>query len=342
MKKYKTVIIGGGPAGLRCAQILAENKEDHILLEAKSGIYRKICTGMYGVVGSELNGRNYFPLPEEIFQKKFNKVILHLKNRKKEVADVQPFVATLDRRKLNQWMYDEAVKSGANMAFNSTVTEIGENYVSTDGEKMFFDYLVGADGSNSVVRRKLGLSMVGMLAIQYWVERDWPNMEIFLDYFKYGPWYAWLAPHGGKFSIGTGADTDTIKAEKIKSNLDNLCDKLKIPRDKNDLEGAFINHSYEGYKFGNIFLAGDAAGLSSGLTGEGIYFALVSGEDVAKMIIDSSYNPVSINKILKKRKRHEFFVKILKNKILGPLALRLAFALLSFNAFKVKAIRFIS
>lgn len=33
MKKYKTVIIGAGSAGLRCAKVLAENNEDFILLE---------------------------------------------------------------------------------------------------------------------------------------------------------------------------------------------------------------------------------------------------------------------------------------------------------------------
>lgn len=39
--KYRTIIIGAGPAGLRCAKILAEGKEDFILLEAKENIYRK-------------------------------------------------------------------------------------------------------------------------------------------------------------------------------------------------------------------------------------------------------------------------------------------------------------
>ena len=37
-------------------------------------------------------------------------------------------------------------------------------------------------------------------------------------------------------------------------------------------------------KFGNIFLAGDAAGIASGLTGEGIYQSLVTGIEVANYI----------------------------------------------------------
>ena len=47
MEKYKTVIVGAGPGGLRCAKILKDNKEDFILLEQNSDINRKVCTGLW-------------------------------------------------------------------------------------------------------------------------------------------------------------------------------------------------------------------------------------------------------------------------------------------------------
>jgi flavin-dependent dehydrogenase len=44
------------------------------------------------------------------------------------------------------------------------------------------------------------------------------------------------------------------------------------------------NADFRGWKFGNIFLVGDAAGLLNPVTTEGIYYAVKSGEGVAKFI----------------------------------------------------------
>ncbi len=52
-------------------------------------------------------------------------------------------------------------------------------------------------------------------------------------------------------------------------------------------------------KFGDIFLVGEAAGLASGLTGEGVYQSLVSGQEVANMIIDPMHQPIQLEQVLK-------------------------------------------
>jgi len=56
---------------------------------------------------------------------------------------------------------------------------------------------------------------------------------------------------------------------------------------------------------------GDAAGLASGFSGEGIHFALLSGEDVAKQIINPKYKSPKIKEILKIKENHEKYVKFL-------------------------------
>jgi len=61
-----------------------------------------------------------------------------------------------------------------------------------------------------------------------------------------------------QFSIDTG----NLKSESMKGNAD-----------------------YKGWEFGNIFLAGDAGGFLNPLTTEGIYYAITSGEGVAKAIL---------------------------------------------------------
>lgn len=51
--------------------------------------------------------------------------------------------------------------------------------------------------------------------------------------------------------------------------------------------------------FGDTFLVGEAAGLASGLTGEGIYQSLVSGMEVARMIMNPEHESVELDQVLK-------------------------------------------
>jgi geranylgeranyl reductase len=51
-------------------------------------------------------------------------------------------------------------------------------------------------------------------------------------------------------------------------------------------------------------LIGDAAGLASGLTGEGMYQALVSGETAARAIIDPDCDCGELERLVAKQKKH--------------------------------------
>ena len=88
-----------------------------------------------------------------------------------------------------------------------------------------------------------------------------------------------------------------------------------------------------GFDFGNIFLVGDAGGFASGFTGEGIYFGLVSGREVARKIIDPKYNCEEILEILRIKHYHEITLNLTSFlvRMTGPFSNFLYKFLLSFG-----------
>lgn len=338
VKRHKVVIVGAGPAGLRCAKILAENNIDVVVFERKPKLDRKICTGFWG-----LNEKiNNLKLPQEVIEKKFNEVILSTPFKKSVIKIKKPFVATINRKKLSEWMLKQAEKAGARVIFNSPVSEIKDNYIIAKNKKINFDYLVGADGSSSIVRQHLGLKNKLGVAVQYWVKRKFDAPELHFDADKFALGYYWIAPYKNKTCIGAGASIESTSALKIKQNLDSWCKERKIDLKDALYEGAPINFDYQGYKFGNIFLIGDAAGFPSELTGAGIYSAIASGEDVAKLISDKNYPPKAISWILNLKEKHELIAKALSlNKNLEKIEFDYLSYLLKFKLFDEELIKLI-
>jgi len=293
MEKYETVIAGAGPAGLKAAETLAKAGKQVLVLEQKEIIGDKVCAGGLTLKDFELG------IPEKIVDRKFKKIILHTPLQDVVIKDKDFFVATIDRKVLGRWMAKQAEKAGAEIRTNTRVSKIGKNYVVAGKNKINFKYLIGADGSNSIVRPFLGLKdkKVG-IAMQYKTKKDFRNFEIFFDYDKFGPWYAWIFPHKGYTIIGTGGDPCLIKTTTFRKNLDKWC-KGKFDMKKAEFQAHTIRWGYRGHKFGNKFLVGDAAGFASALTGEGMCFAMLSGIDAARKIISPRYKCRNIEHILK-------------------------------------------
>jgi len=342
MSKYKIVIIGAGQAGLRCAKILAENKENFILLEAREKIGRKICAGLYGPPGDAWAKTDYSFLPETARQKEINSLVLSYRKKSRTIFNDSPLLAIVDREELSRQMYQEALAAGANIRFGSPVAEIGDSHVVSNGEKIYFDYLVAADGANSIVRRKIGLKRSHHLGLQYWLQQESDEAEIEFIPGRRGAYYACLAPHRGRTSIGIGGDIDLETPDTMKNDLLRYCSKKGFDLTGAGLEGAFIGCDYQGYQFGQVFLAGDAAGFASELTGEGIQPAIASGEEIAKIIINPKYRPVKIEKILKKKKSHRRVAETRKYLWLAEAGTIFLLVLLRFKVFWRRVVKSIA
>lgn len=313
--KYDVIIVGAGPAGLSCAIELQKSQMSVLLLEKNSVIGPKICAGGLTTKVKDLG------IPFDIAEILFSSVLLSTTHMTTNFPNGNiPFVGTIDRKKLGQYLKGQlsdkiTVRTGYEAA------QIQNEYIVVNDRKIKYKYLVGADGSNSIVRRFLKIKNEKFLsAIQYIIPRNDEKLEFYFNAKLFGSGYSWIFPHKGYSSVGCAQDARNLKSTNLKSNLDQwLTQKIIETRDAK-LQGWTISFDYQGFRFNNIFLVGDAGGFASGLTGEGIYFGMVSGRDVGRKIIDPNYKCEGIKKILNTKRYHErmlgignFAVKINRN-----------------------------
>ncbi|MDD3531954.1 MAG: NAD(P)/FAD-dependent oxidoreductase [Candidatus Shapirobacteria bacterium] len=306
---FDVVIIGAGPAGLKCAQTLSNTKYRVLVLEKNSQVGPKVCAG--GLTGKDLD---YLKLPPELIDFSYRKVKLHVNGLPFRVRDDKDFIYTIDRKNLGQWQVNKlsGVKN-IKIKIGAKVSKIDKGFVVVNKRKIGYGFLVGADGSASIVRQCLGIKPKSTnVAIQYILPtKGYQDLELFFDSNLFSAWYAWIFPHRHYVSIGCGANPAILPADKLNSNFKNWLDKRGIDVSGGKYEAFAINCDYQGYRFGNVFLAGDAGGFASELTGEGIYQALVTGEEVAKTILNSNYQPRKINDLLTTKRRHNKVLKFL-------------------------------
>lgn len=310
---YDVVIVGAGPAGLMAGKVLAEGGKKVAILEKKPIVGDKVCAG-----GLTMKDFREFGLPKTLIEKEFIKIYLNFKKYRQELslATDTSWLWTCDRKKLGAWQMIEAKKAGVEIYLNHGAIKIERDFVQADdNNKFYFKHLIGADGSSSIVRKFLNLPTKKILvAIQY-LDFNAQNkqLEIYFDLAKFGPTYAWVFPHSNYTSVGCGANAELIKSGTLKENFDNWCEELGMNFRKDNLQGAPINYDYQGIEFGNIYLVGDAAGLASGLTGEGIHPALTSGYEIAKKIIDPNYKLEKIKRVIENKNLEEKILKLYKH-----------------------------
>lgn len=306
MEKFDVVIIGAGPAGLSAAKILGEAAKKVVVFEKNREIGPKVCAG-------GLTLRNFqIGVPRSLIERSFDCIRVHLYDKLIEIKEDKSLVATVDRRELGQWMKKQ-IEGMVDIKTETRVVEIKDNSVVLEnGREVGFDYLIGADGSLSLVRRHLGLPTKKVLtSMHYLVPRSFESLEVFLNPDLFGFGYAWIFPHKDYSSIGCGSDLGLGRKKELQKNFHAWLKKRKIDVSNAKFESFPINFDYRGFIFRNKFLVGDAAGFASGLSGEGVYRAIVSGQEVAKKILDPDYNIANLKNMLRRKFLLEKSKKIL-------------------------------
>jgi geranylgeranyl reductase len=309
MESFDVIIVGAGPAGLKCAETLGGSRLKVLLVEKNTVIGPKICAG--GLTGKDIE---YLHLPQELVDFSFNAIKLRVTRWSSHIRHEYDFAYTIDRKNLGQWQLKKLDQyQNVEVRPNSKVSEIGKNYIVLNGEKIAYTFLVGADGSASIVRKYVGIkSRRYIIAIQYIIPNTtFKEFEVFFDSRLFSAWYAWIFPHKNYVSIGCGCDPRVLSASSLISHFKNWLSQNGIDVSMGRYESFMLDYDYQGHHFGNVFLAGDAGGFVSGFTGEGIYPALISGEEVGKMILNPGYQSSKISDLLHLKKKHNWLMYFL-------------------------------
>ncbi|MFA5273253.1 MAG: NAD(P)/FAD-dependent oxidoreductase [Candidatus Peribacter sp.] len=296
---YDVIVVGAGPAGLQCARTLRNTDKSVLIIDRKTVIGPKPCGG--GLTCQDEG----FGIPDSITRPAATHIIrigrhdtvVHLKHRLRSIT----------RLDLGQFLLQE-IQSAPNITVltNTNVTAIHQDSVETDKGTFFFSALVGADGTDSLVRKFLRLPKKITLGFTFDVPVKTDKVVWYFNPPGLKTAYLWSFPKQENVTnVGGYYDPDEISFEKVLEEFKKFMAAEGFPWDMSQLKGAPLGILYKGVAFGTIYLAGEAAGMTEALTGEGIAFALTSGQEVAKRILDPAYSMPELERMLALKRLRE-------------------------------------
>ncbi len=308
---YDAVIVGAGPGGLACGARLAANGLKTLIIERKPTIGQKSCAG--GITWGGLIGQT----PAELIERSFSHQTVKSRFQNICVVEKKPIIATVNREKFGEHLAAISQKYGAQIRTSVSVDKLSgtsiqlKNRLTKELSTVTYSFLIGADGSTSKVRKYLGIPAKNIgIGINYQLAGNYEKMEWHLDSRFFGNGYGWIFPHRNTISIGAYTPQPESTARELKNQLVRWAEPLGFRLEDKRCTAGLINYDYRGHVFGNVFLVGDAAGLASALTGEGIYPAILSGEAVAEMIVANSKTSATMTKLIEKQQRFAKMVNI--------------------------------
>jgi geranylgeranyl reductase family protein len=285
----EALVVGGGPAGSYCAYELAQKGVDVLILD-HSLPREKACGG--GITQKVVEK---FPFMKRFCSAGFASPAVKMISCIDNVSTTTRFRLAfhISRMYLDQEILNLALAAGAEV-IKEKVMDLkrgqGVWKVRTNRRVILAKTLIGADGINSIVRRRivgpipredLGLGF-GYLVTG--VENELTTIK-FLDAF---PGYIWIFSRGDRSCIGIGSELRY--GSQFRNTLDKFikayCPEVKIisrfaamlPMAKNP---EFFEMPAQGEDW---VLIGDAAGHADPITGEGILYALWSAKLAAQAI----------------------------------------------------------
>jgi flavin-dependent dehydrogenase len=346
---FDVAVIGLGPAGSILARLLSDRLRV-VAIDRKHGgadSFRKPCGGLLAPDAQKILAGINLALPKTVLTDPQIFSVKTLDSRADLLRYYQRFYINIDRHKFDMWLIS-LIPERVTLKQNSVVTRVSAEKggyrvtYSQNGETtaVAARYVVGADGSNSVVRQCLfpERTIARYLSIQerFAEEHMTPFYSCVFDR-RVTDSYCWSLSKDGSFILGgafrpktANADFDELKrilSEKgflFGDPIRREACLVSMPRRGADL--------FTGAR--GAFLVGEAAGFISPSSLEGISYALRSGQALAKALNSGGAPDARYRRAAASVKR-KLRLKMLKRPFMYSPLLRGAVMALGINSIQV-------
>lgn len=304
---YDLVVVGSGPSGAAAARAAALRGLSVLVIEQATMPRAKPCGGCLSKkIDGILDASFHSVVEKTIFGATFTAGgydTLHVRSE-------TPVAYMVTRDRFDHFLSDHARRAGARILEACRVIETAETAdgvtVRTAGQEYQCRYLIGADGANGVVgrrpdlspRRRLAVCLEGEITLSREVEAPRDD-EVRIEFGSIPFGYGWVFPKEGHISVGVGGLRDRIDNPRAYYDAF-LADQELLDAIEAESRRGWIIPVHDGGRplaSARTLLVGDAASLVDPFLGEGIYYAIRSGqlaaEAVAAAIQDASAPPAS-------------------------------------------------
>jgi geranylgeranyl reductase len=335
-------VVGAGPAGIAAAEALVAGGVKVVLVDRHARPGGKACGG--GLTASAWERARVDPTSPPPFGRAFDALEVHSPLGRRRLGSLGPVMVVVDRRAWQASRLARLEERGVELLLGERALGLEGGCVRTERGRIGCGHVVGADGASSRVRRLVGLEPGPFIrALQIEVAKSQaPGVDpdvpaVWFDPRRLGLGYGWAFPTAdGTIRFGAGADARSVSAERLGRGFRDWLAAIGVDAGKATVASGTIRYGYAGHRFGRVRLAGDAAGLASPVTGEGIAQALASGAEVAREILEPTYrSPILEALAASHRRTHE----LLAVPYLGAALFALAPPLLGIRAIREAALR---
>jgi len=294
--EFDAVVVGSGPAGTTAAYRLASAGARVLLLEKEALPRHKVC-------GGGLSAKTLREAPfslASVIEREIRGVVIAFAGSQPVAHAFAGIGAMAQRSALDSFMTAQAVAAGATLwereTFERYEADGGRVRVMTGSGAVTARVLVGADGVYSRVRSQLfpGAKSLMAPAIEALL---WPAPGVLdtvgdtciFDLGVIPAGYGWVFPKRDHLNVGLYRFAKRPGNRDMKKLLDAFVARYRILRRHERIEVKAllipVRPASPRLVAGNVMLVGDAAGLSDALFGEGIYYAIRSGNLAAGSIL---------------------------------------------------------